>query len=98
MTKFTVDVEDLQRVKREMLTTHQRLQTLAADLEKQMATLHDTWEGEAAEAQKLAQAEWRKGFALMRDALEELHLVATTAHTNYTASADANLAMWNQLR
>jgi len=55
------------------------------------------WEGLAAEAQAEAHKTWEEGMHGMRAALAELRTSARTAHTNYTAAADANAAMWESL-
>jgi WXG100 family type VII secretion target len=95
---FTVDPEDLLRVMGEMASCEKRLEGLATDLEKQVHLLHESWEGEAATAQRLAQTEWATGFCRMREALRGIRAAAQVAHGNYTGAATTNLEMWSQLR
>ncbi len=94
---FAVDAEDLHRVIGELSTCESDLRDLAADLAKQIKTLHSTWQGQAAMAQQIAQAEWEHGFLGMRDALADLRAAAQLAHHNYESATTANLEMWRQL-
>ena len=66
---FTVDVEELFRTIGEMHTCESDLHRLAESLESRIDELHTTWQGEAATAQRAAQAQWEKGFREMREAL-----------------------------
>ncbi|MCY7402241.1 MAG: WXG100 family type VII secretion target [Nocardioides sp.] len=64
---------------------------------RQVAKLHDSWEGLAATAQREAQREWEQGLSSMRQALAELRAAADQASRNYTSAADANRSMWAEL-
>jgi WXG100 family type VII secretion target len=94
---FAVDVDDLHWVIRELSTCESDLRDLAVDLAKQIATLHSTWQGQAALAHTVAQAEWDHGFVGMRDALMDLRAAAQLARDNYGSAVNANLEMWGQL-
>ena len=94
---FAVDAKDLHWVIGELSTCESGLRGLAADLAKQIAKLHSTWEGQAALAHRVAQEEWEHGFLGMRDALADLRAAAQLAHHNYQSAANANLEMWRQL-
>ncbi len=94
---FDVDPDALTHATDEMAACHAALTHLAADLERRVATLHLSWDGEAALAHRQAQAEWERGFAGMREALAQMRAAGRTAHTNYTSAADTNLRMWQQL-
>ena len=92
-----MDAEDLHRVIGELSTCESDLRDLAADLAKQIEKLHATWQGQAAMAQQIAQAEWEHGFLGMRDALADLRAAAQLARHNYESATTANLEMWRQL-
>jgi uncharacterized protein YukE len=53
---FAVDADGLHRVIGELSNCESDLRGLAADLAKQIKTLHSTWQGQAAMAQAIAQA------------------------------------------
>ncbi len=97
MDVFSVDTDDLDDVIGDVEAVEARLEALTADLEQQMATLHTTWAGLAAQAHHEAHAEWTQGMRTMREALAGLRAAARSAHGNYTAAADANLSMWRDL-
>ena len=94
---FEVDADELLHVVDRMAACEAGMRDLAADLERRIDALHLTWQGEAAAAHVLAQATWDRGFADMRDALRQMRAAAHTAHGNYTAAADTNLRMWEQV-
>jgi len=98
LDRFTLDVEDLDAVISDLEGTEARLESLTADLEAQMRTLHETWEGLAAQAHVEAHDEWTTGMRAMRQAMSDLRAAARAAHSNYTAAADANRSMWEQMR
>ncbi len=95
---FEVDVDELLQVVDRMADCEAGLRALATDLDRQIRELHVTWQGEAAQAHDQAQAAWATGFHDMREALGRMRRAAHTAHGNYTAAADTNLRMWEQVR
>lgn len=95
---YSVDPDELDEIIAELQRTETALERLTADLEKQIRTLHETWEGLAARAQAEAQEEWTNGMNAMRTALADLRAAARVAHGNYVAAVDANLAMWRRVR
>lgn len=94
---FEVDIDALLHVVDRMATCQAALHDLATDIERRMAGLHLTWQGEAADAQVVAQQTWDHGFRDMRDALQQMRAAARTAHDNYTSAADTNLRLWEQV-
>ena len=95
---FAIDPEELLDVIREIVRCSTSLDELTTDLDRQVATLHQTWEGLAAVAQKEAHEEWSKGMRAVHKALVELGEAGRLAHANYTGAADTNLAMWQTAR
>ncbi len=95
---FAVDPDELDEVVADLGRTESALESLASDIDRQMATLQSTWEGLSAEAQAEAHREWSQGMAGMRAALTELRAAARVAHGNYTGAADTNLRLWEQLQ
>ena len=87
---FEVDIDALLHVVDRMATCQAALHDLATGIERRMAGLHLTWQGEAADAHVVAQQTWDRGFRDMRAA-------AYTAHDNYTSAADTNLRLWEQV-
>jgi WXG100 family type VII secretion target len=94
---YTLDPDDLDDVVVRLEGTESALLTLAADLDKQMAVLKETWEGLAAQAHTEAHQEWAQGMAAMKEAMTDLRAAARIAHGNYLAAADANVTMWEGL-
>lgn len=94
---FDVDPDALARATDEMQACHASLSELAADIEHRVATLHLSWDGEAARAHHEAQAVWERGFREMRDALLHMRAAGRTAHANYTSAAASNLRLWQRV-
>ncbi len=94
---YAVDLDELDSVIGDLERLERELESTTNDLEGQMVTLHGTWEGEAAVAQREAHREWEAGMEAMREALAEMRSAARTAHGNYTKAVDANRSMWDGL-
>ena len=96
--RIRVDLDQLADVVALLAGQHSALEALAARLASELSRLHESWEGSAAAGHLDAQARWDQGFAAMRDALAGMRSAADTARGNYTAAAEANRAMWRELR
>lgn len=94
---FAIDPDELDAVVADIARTESALETLTNDIERQIAKLHQSWEGLAAVAQREAQHEWEQGLMTMRQALAELRAAAEQASRNYNEAADANRSMWESL-
>jgi len=94
---FVIEVDELEDVVGDLEACERQLMQLVGDLERQMVTLHGTWEGVAATAQREAHDEWSRGMAAMHSALTDLRAAARLAHEHYTAAAATNVAMWRQV-
>lgn len=97
VSRFGVDIAELVDLVDDLGATERKLETLTNDIERQIATLHTTWEGLAAAAQREAQQEWNQGMQAMRDALAHLKAAVDVARQNYDGAVSDNLAMWRQL-
>src|SRR5262245_44610185 len=95
---FTVDAAELSHAVDRMSACGSALHELAADLESQMSSLHISWQGEAATAHHVAQAEWQQGFHHIREALAVMRAASHVAHDNYRAAAETNVRLWEQVR
>lgn len=95
---YSLDVDDLATVIDDLDRGHTALNELATDLQRRIDELHLSWEGQTAQAHRLAQAEWSQGFQEMRDALARMRRAADTAHRNYTSAAAVNHQLWEQVR
>jgi WXG100 family type VII secretion target len=95
---YSLDADDLAATVDDLARAHAALHELAIDLERRIGELHLTWEGQAAEAHRLAHAVWDQDFAEMRDALDRMRHAADTAHRNYTSAATANRQLWESVR
>ncbi len=96
--RFTVDLDELAELIARMAACERALEQRTNEVEADIAALHGIWSGSAAEAQRLAHAEWEQGLATMRAALADIRTAAQRAHDNYTSAARTNAEMWSQLR
>ena len=94
---FAIDPDELDAVVADIARTEAALETLTNDIERQVAKLHQSWEGLAAQAQREAQDEWEQGLLTMRQALADLRAAAEQASHNYSGAAEANRSMWEEL-
>lgn len=98
MTKFKVDLAELDAVVTSLNGFATSFATQLADLESTIKTLQGDWLGEAATAQAVAHQKIAAGASEMHTALTGLHAVAQHAHASYTSAVNANVATWKQLR
>ncbi|CAN5170331.1 hypothetical protein BH09ACT12_BH09ACT12_16090 [soil metagenome] len=96
-TAYSVDLDQLADTVAGLVRCQEACDEALDDVVRQIARLHGSWEGQAAAAQAEAQERWESGFATMRDGLATMRSAADTAHGNYRAAIDANLAMWETL-
>lgn len=96
MTRFTVDLEELDAVIGDLSGFENRLTGRLTELDDLVSALHLSWSGDAAGAQKGAHEQWASGAREMHQALVEMREAAQRAHANYGAAADANAQMWQQ--
>jgi WXG100 family type VII secretion target len=95
---FSIDPDELDASIDEMQRCEDALELLTREVELETARLHGFWHGDAADAQRLAQAEWQRGLAEMRAALTAYRMSARRAHENYVVAAMVNARMWVQTR
>lgn len=94
---YGVDLAELQATVDELGRTGTALDALLDEVAARVAALHGTWSGLAAGAQAAAQAEWEAGFRQMREGLAAMRAAGATAHGHYSAAADTNVRMWEQV-
>ncbi len=82
MTRFTVDLDELDAVIGDLTGFETRFSGRLAELDDLINALHLTWTGEAAGAQKGAHEQWRSGALEMHHALVEMREAAQRAHAN----------------
>jgi len=97
VTRFAVDLDQLDEVVGRLRLHHDHLEALDARLTVAVRRLHEDWSGAAADAHTDAQAQWDAGFAAMRSALAGMRAAAEVARDNYHAAAEANVALWREL-
>jgi WXG100 family type VII secretion target len=94
---YAVDLDELLATVDELARTGAALDDLLTEIAARVAALHGTWTGRAASAQAAAQADWEAGFREMRAGLAAMQAAGAAAHDNYTAAADTNVRMWQQV-
>jgi WXG100 family type VII secretion target len=90
---YRVELEELLAFVDRLQSFEQRAEGVAARADGQIATLHDTWAGNAAAAHRARHDEWMAGAAQMREALAQLRAAADNAHQHYTDAARLNVEM-----
>ncbi|WP_026422169.1 WXG100 family type VII secretion target [Actinokineospora inagensis] len=98
MVDFRVDPAHLDHVVAEIVRFDTTFETALDDADKRVNQLHASWSGDAADRQRAAHEEWKRGAEKMREALATMREIAKTASGNYTDAAAANAKMWEHLR
>jgi WXG100 family type VII secretion target len=98
VTRFAVDLAEVESVVADMQVFEGRFEARLAELDELVARLHGTWTGAAAAAQGSAHARWKAGAEEMHRALVEMREAAQRAHANYSAAAETNTRMWAATR
>jgi WXG100 family type VII secretion target len=91
--RYRVELEELLAFVDRLQSFEQRAEAIAARVDGQIASLHDTWAGNAAAAHRAQHDEWMAGAAQMREAVAELRAAAHNAHQHYTDAAQLNVEM-----
>lgn len=95
---YDVDLDSLAAVLVALRAERDVLGALAADVESEVALLHEEWHGAGATAHDAAHSRWSADLAVMDTALLALHELVALAGDNYAAAAAASLRAWQQLR
>lgn len=98
MTKFKVDLDELDRVVSSLDSFATTFAGRRARLQKTVEELQGDWLGEAADAQAVAHQEIAKGARELEQAVKDLHAAAKKAHASYLAAVRANQDTWRQVR
>ncbi len=98
MTKYKVDLAELDAVIASLDAFAKTFATQLGELDTAISALQADWLGEAATAQAVAHRKIAAGASEMHSGLTGLHAVARHAHASYTAAIQANVATWKQLR
>lgn len=97
MTSFQVDLAELDGVIGDLEAFADELARQLDDLRTTVVALQQDWLGTAADAQRAAHRRLAGGAEEMRSALVGLRAAARHAHGSYSASVEANRAMWTRL-
>jgi ESAT-6 family protein len=95
---YSADLELASRVLASLSVVDSQLSEVVVDLRWRVARLHETWAGTAAAAHLEAHESWSRSWTEMHDALLAMRSVVRTAAANYSSAAQANTAMWSELR
>ncbi|WP_017933768.1 WXG100 family type VII secretion target [Nocardioides sp. Iso805N] len=98
MTRFKVDLAELDSVVRSLDAFGATFATQLGDLETAISALQKDWLGDAADAQSEVHRRIAAGAKEMHAAVVELHAAARKAHSSYSGAAAANVAIWRQVR
>ncbi|AWT52846.1 hypothetical protein D806_018630 [Mycolicibacterium smegmatis MKD8] len=92
---LVVDFGQMQDAIAHMASYEREVTSCLEDIDRTMASLRQSWHGEASDAQAQAQAQWREGAEQMREALSQLQKIAQTARSNYSDAVTKNSEMWD---
>jgi WXG100 family type VII secretion target len=95
--RFTVDLDEVTALVARAEAFGAQVGETSSRLEREVAGLHLTWTGLAADADQRAHREWTAGAREMADALAELTGLAQHAHNEYLSAATDNHRMWSPL-
>lgn len=98
MTKFKVDLAELDSVVGSLDAFGVTFASRLSDLQASIEALREDWLGEAAAAQTEAHQRIAAGAADLHAAVLGLHAAARHAHTSYSAAVRANVSTWKQVR
>ncbi|MBO0728487.1 MAG: WXG100 family type VII secretion target [Acidimicrobiaceae bacterium] len=98
MTRFRVDLDELDRVVAGLDGFAKALSAGLAELDQVIDTVHQDWVGEAARAQTLAHHKLAVAAREMHTALLGLHAAGRHAHGSYQGAVHANTQTWKQVR
>jgi WXG100 family type VII secretion target len=90
---YRVELEELLAFVDKLQAFETKAEAIASRVDGQIAALHTTWAGTAADAHRTSHDEWMAAATQMREALADLKEAADTAHRNYTDAVKTNLEM-----
>lgn len=90
---FQVDLNELDNITARAAGFIGFLADSLTALEQRVATLQQSWTGDAADAQADAFQQWAAGAADVRDGIEVMRQAALAAHERYSSAVDANRRM-----
>lgn len=94
MARFIVDLEELDATVVRLGAYVEYLEDKLGALDHRVASLRDSWTGDAAEAHRTAHTEWAAGAHQMREGVDSMRRVARTARDSYQSAVAANLRMF----
>lgn len=94
MSELRVDFGVLSDLASSVLRRIDDVEELLSEVDGQVNTLAELWQGAAGEGFQRTIARWRATVEDLRDRLAFAHECVTTAHTNHAGAVIANTAMW----
>lgn len=91
--RYRVELSELLDFADRLEAFESRAEAAATRVDDHIATLHNTWSGDAADTHRTRHQEWMTAATQMRDALAQLRSAAHNAHRNYTDAAQLNVDM-----
>ncbi|MEV0248416.1 WXG100 family type VII secretion target [Nocardia sp. NPDC050712] len=91
--RYQVDLTHLDEVTARITTLHGFLVDSLREVDERIATVQQSWNGEAADKQAQAHQQWVKAAQSVQEGIETMRSAAATARTAYTEASAANLRM-----
>jgi WXG100 family type VII secretion target len=92
-----VSVAELDSLVEALRARSAELEATGDQLLRRMATLHESWIGDAASAHAEDHVAWDAALRRLHRSLRGLQAVVRHAHDSYAAAADAGVRMWRQV-
>lgn len=90
---FQVDLDDLDQLVTRVSGFVGFLNESLDGLKQRIASVQQTWHGQAADAQDAAFREWHLGATEVAEGIDAMRESVRAAHTRYTAAIEANRRM-----
>jgi len=91
---FGVDPDRLADILQRMAHYQVVTDSMLAEIDVVANNLQHNWDGAAGDAYDTRHDQWRRGAAMMRDALVHLRQAGAHAHQAYTSAIEANQKIW----
>lgn len=87
--------EEMEAVMADITNLTRAIVAAVEEADATSARMHQVWAGESAEAHQDTHEVWRGDAEVLLAAANEIGLVLSRAHGNYTSAVAANLTMWS---
>lgn len=91
--RYRVELNELEGFVEKLQAFEQHAEAAINRIDQQIAQMHTSWSGDAADAHRAQHDEWVAAARQMHEAVVALRTAAKDSHRNYSEAVDLNLAM-----